>query len=420
MGGLFKKPSAPPAPDYAAAATAQGAANRESALASWQLNNANQVTPWGKKTVTDSSGNPITGDTGYTVTTTLNPADQAMLDQSRTLGSGLLSTGQNLLGSAADKIGAGIRTDTLPPMAYQVDTKGSKQLDYSGLPGAQYSVGDTGDIRNQVENAAWGKYISRAAPLLQAQQSTLDTRLANMGGVTTSPAAMRAQMALRASQGDQVNQAIFDSILQGGNAAEQEQGMRLNAANLWNTQRQGDAGLLSGQVAANNATNQQDVQNAFANANLANASRSQGLNEQAQLQQIPLNQLLAMMNGTQVNSPQFQPVTPTNIQPAPVFAATEAQNQAAQQQYQNQMGGFNNFLSGLAGLGGAAILKSDRRMKSKIIRVGSTPGGLPVYEYDIDGRRERGVMAQDLLILRPAAVLTHPSGYLMVDYAQVS
>jgi len=29
-------------------------------------------------------------------------------------------------------------------------------------------------------------------------------------------------------------------------------------------------------------------------------------------------------------------------------------------------------------------------------------------------------MAQDLLILRPAAVLTHHSGYLMVDYAQVS
>jgi hypothetical protein len=270
-----------------------------------------------------------------------------------------------------------------------------------------------------VENAAWGKYISRAAPLLQAQQSTLDTRLANMGGVTTSPAAMRAQMALRASQGDQVNQAIFDSILQGGNAAEQEQGMRLNAANLWNTQRQGDAGLLSGQVAQNNQVNQQDVQNAFANANLANAARSQGLNEQAQLQQIPLNQLLAMMNGTQVNNPQFQPVTPTNIQPAPIFQGAQAQNQAAQQQYQNQVGQFNNLISGVAGLGSAAII-SDRRLKSKIVRVGATPGGLPVYEYDIMGRRERGVMAQDLLILRPAAVLTHPSGYLMVDYAQVT
>lgn len=417
MGKLFGKPSAPPAPDYAAAATAQGAANRDTALASWQLNNANQVTPWGTRTTAQTGPK----DTDYTVTTTLNPADQAMLDQSRTLSGGLLNLGGNALQNAAGTIGQPIRTDTLPPMSYQVDTKGSKQLDYSGLPGAQYSVGDTGDIRNQVENAAWGKYISRAAPLMQAQQSTLDTRLANMGGVTTSPAAARAQAQLRASQGDQVNQAIFDSILQGGNAAEQEQGMRLAGANLWNTQRQGDAGLLAGQTAANNATNQQDIQNAFANANLANATRSQGLNEQAQLQQIPLNQLMAMLSGTQINSPQFQPVTPTNIQPAPIFAGAEAQNQAAQQQYQNQMGGFNNFLSGLAGLGAAGITKwSDRRMKSRILRVGSTPGGLPLYEYDIGGKRERGVMAQDLLILRPAAVLTHPSGYLLVDYAQVS
>jgi hypothetical protein len=415
--GVFKKPSAPPAPDYAAAATAQGAANRETALASWQLNNANQITPWGTKTTAQTGPK----DTDYTVTTTLNPADQAQLDQSRVLQGGLLNLGGNALSNAAGTIGQPIRTDTLPPMAYQVDTKGQKQLDYSGLPGAQYDVGSTDAIRKQVEDAAWGKYISRAAPLLQAQQSTLDTRLANMGGVTTSPAAARAQAGLRASQGDQVNQAIFDSILQGGNAAEQEQGMRLAGANLWNTQRQGDAGLLAGQVAANNQTNQQDVQNAFANANLANAARTQGLNEQAQLQQIPLNQLMAMLSGTQVNSPQFQPVTPTNIQPAPLMDATIAQGANANQAYQNQVGGFNNFLSGLAGLGAAGITKySDRRLKSKILRVGATPGGLPVYEYDIGGRRERGVMAQDLLILRPAAVLKHPSGYLMVDYSQVS
>jgi hypothetical protein len=417
MGKLFGKPSAPPAPDLAAAATAQGAANKDTALAQFQLNNANQVTPWGTKTLTPPG--PGQPDTAYTVTTTLSPAEQQQLQQSQQLASGLLGTGQNLLGSVGNTLGKPIQTGTLPPMAYQVDTGGSKNLDYSQLPGAQYQVQDPTDIRNQVENAAWGKYISRAAPLMQAQQTNLNTRLANMGGVTTSPGAMMQQMALGRSQGDQVNQAIEDMILQGGNAAQQQQGMELNSANLWNQQRAQDAGLLSGQVAQNNLTNQQNIQNAFANANLANASRSQGLNEQAQLQQIPLNQLMAMLSGTQVNSPQFQPVTPTNIQPAPIFQGAVAQNQANQQSYQNQLGTFNNLLGGAAQLGSAALI-SDRRLKSKIVRVGATPGGLPVYEYDIFGRRERGVMAQDLLILRPAAVLTHPSGYLMVDYAQVS
>jgi hypothetical protein len=413
------KPKAPPAPDLAAAATAQGAANRDTALAEFQLNNANQISPWGTKTLTPPG--PGQPDTAYTVTTTLNPTDQARLDQARTLEGGLLTTGQGLLGNAASTLSNPIQTSTLPPMAYQVDTGGTKNLDYSQLPGAQYQVQSPDAIRQQVENAAWGKYISRAAPLLQAQQSALDTRLANMGGVTTSPGAMTAQAGLQRSQADQVNQAIEDTILQGGNAAEQQQGMELNAANLWNTQRMQDAGLLAGQVAANNATNQQNVQNAFANANLANASRAQGLNEQAQLQQIPLNQLMAMLSGTQVNSPQFQPVTPTNIQPTPILQGQIAQNQANQQQYQNQLGSYNNILGGIGGLGAAAITAwSDRRLKSRILRVGSTPGGLPVYEYDIGGRRQRGVMAQDLLILRPAAVVTHPSGYLMVDYAQVS
>ena len=414
--GLFKKPSAPPAPDYAAAAQAQGAANRETALASWQLNNANQVTPWGSRTVTNAQGQPITGDTGYTVTTTLNPQDQANLNAQRNIESGVLGLAPSLINRATSGLDT-MNPSNLPPMAYQVDANGQKRLDFSQLPGAVYDVGSTDAIRKQVEDAAWNKYITRAAPLMENQTNALNTRLANMGGVTTSPAAMRQQAALRASQGDQVNQAIQDMILQGGNAAQQEQGMRLAGANLFNTSRGADAGLLAQQVGQNNQVTQQDIQNAFANANLANASRLQGLNEQAQLAQMPLNQLMAMLSGTQVNSPQFQPVTPTNIQPAPLFQAAQAQNQAAQQQYQNQLASSNSFLGDLASLGAAGITAwSDRRLKSDIVLIGKTPGGLNLYEYTIFGRRERGVMADEV---PSEMVIMHPSGYLMVDYSKV-
>lgn len=196
--------------------------------------------------------------------------------------------------------------------------------------------------------------------------------------------------------------------------------MRLAGANLWNTARGTDAGLQQGQTAFNNDVNQQGVQNAFANANLTNQSRQQGLNEAAQLRQMPLNELMAMLGGTQVNSPQFQQVAGANIAPAPIFQGAQATGQANQQQYQNQTGMWNNMLQGVTGLGAAGITKfSDRRLKSNLVPVGRTRGGHTIYDYDMAGVRQRGVVAQEVMLTQPGAVTMHPSGYLMVDYAQV-
>jgi hypothetical protein len=346
------KPSAPPPTDYAGAAQAQGAANKETAIAEYQLNNANQDTPWGSTRLTGDPNDP----SSFLKTTTLNPEDQARLDQQRQLQSGLLGLGPAALQTAQNALGSQLNTGNLPPMAYQVDTQGGKNLDFSGLPGQVYDVGDTGDIRNKMENTAWDKYISRAAPQMDRQTNALNTRIANMGGVSTSPGAMQATGGLQMQQGDQMRQAIFDSILQGGNAAEQEQGMRMNAANLWNQGRQADANLLQTQTGFNNTQNQQDISNAFANANLTNASRGQGLQEASNLRQMPINELMAMLSGSQVNQPQFQQMTPTNIQPTPILQGAQLQGQQAQNAYQQQMGASNNMMGGIAGLGSAALM----------------------------------------------------------------
>jgi hypothetical protein len=263
-----------------------------------------------------------------------------------------------------------------------------------------------------MEDAAWGKYIDRAAPLQQQQTEAMQTRIANMGGVTGSEGANKMAGALATQQGDQNRQAIFDSILQGGNAAQQEQNMRLAGANLWNTSRDQDANLLNQQTGFNNTVNQQDITNAFANANLTNATRLQGLNENAQLRQMPLNELMAMLNGTQVQSPAFQPINTTQIAPAPIY-------QAASDQSRNDAASMNALLGAAGTIGSAGITKSDRRLKSNIVRIGTTPKGLPWYEYDLDGRRQQGVMADEVLRVRPDAVHVHADGYLMVDYAKV-
>jgi len=90
------KPSAPPAPDYAAAATAQGTANLETAVANNAMNRVNQVGPNGTISYTVRDGadpmNPQVGD--YTQTTTLDPAQQALRDSSNTIQQSLLNTGQ--------------------------------------------------------------------------------------------------------------------------------------------------------------------------------------------------------------------------------------------------------------------------------------------------------------------------------------
>jgi uncharacterized caspase-like protein len=70
------------------------------------------------------------------------------------------------------------------------------------------------------------------------------------------------------------------------------------------------------------------------------------------------------------------------------------------------------------GFGGHRHAWSDRRLKRDIRRVGASPSGLPVYtfRYLWSSAIYRGVMAQDLLKLRPGAV--HRQGaYYWVDYS---
>ena len=73
---MGKTASAPPTPDFAGAATAQGAANVEAARASAKLSNPNIIGPYGTQTVSYGEG----GNADIpTVTQTLNPAAQATL-----------------------------------------------------------------------------------------------------------------------------------------------------------------------------------------------------------------------------------------------------------------------------------------------------------------------------------------------------
>jgi len=89
-------------------------------------------------------------------------------------------------------------------------------------------------------------------------------------------------------------------------------------------------------------------------------------------------------------------------------------------------GGAGAGAAGAGGAGGFASLfaaMSDKNLKENIEEVGKSESGIPIYHFDYKDKslgefRYEGVMAQDLLELKPEAV-SEKDGYLMVDYSKI-
>lgn len=110
------KSSAPPAPDYEAAAVAQGQENRETARFNAGANRVNQYTPQGSSVWTLRPGadldNPQPGD--YIQTTTLSPEQQSIYDQTAMIDNALLRVAGGQLGRVADTFNTPLDLSGLP------------------------------------------------------------------------------------------------------------------------------------------------------------------------------------------------------------------------------------------------------------------------------------------------------------------
>lgn len=189
---------------------------------------------------------------------------------------------------------------------------------------------------------------------------------------------------------------------------------------------QNQQAALQQQQAALAAQNQQYNQ-LLQGAQFGNTAQQQSLAQQLALRNQPLNEIAGLMAGSQIQMPQFQGYQGSNIAPAPIFAGAQAAGQSATQNYGIQQAAANANTSGLFGLAGAGLgaygmmnaaplAFSDRRLKSYIVRVGTHKTGIGVYEYNIFGNRQRGVMADEVEAIMPEAVILHPSGFKMVNY----
>lgn len=150
---------------------------------------------------------------------------------------------------------------------------------------------------------------------------------------------------------------------------------------------------------------------------LALQGRSQAFNEALAQRSQPINEISALLSGSQIAAPNagFSAVPQTGVGGVDYSGLVQQNYQQQLANRQAAMGG----LFGLAGtLGGAAIM-SDIRTKEDIERIGTLDNGLPVYafNYKSGGPRQIGLMAQDVEKVNPDAVI-EVDGIKYVNYGK--
>ena len=428
--------STPAAPDYTGAANAQAAASKENLMTQNYANRPSIETPFGSQTwQTNSQIDPTTGQSVTAWT------------QKNDFGTG--ENAQNLQNALNAQIESQYRRSDLANQSMgRVQNEYAKPFDYEGLP-AMTTGGTPGEIRTNVADYAPGlntsfnfgdapaaptydtnyrdtvanSLMERMMPVQDYQNRQLQTQLSNQGFKLGSEGYKRGLDELAQRQAAERYNA-FDTA---GNEAQRMYGSQMGARQQgiseamsqgnFNNQALGQAqGLDINAMNAMNAAQGQQFGLNQSYANQQNTLRQQALAEQAQRRGMSLNEMNALMSGQQVQMPNMPQFNQAGISQTPnLMGAMQNTYQANLDAANAKNAGISNAFSGATSLG-SAFAFSDIRLKSNIRRVGTHSVGVGVYEYDIFGHRERGVIAQELQRVRPDLVRQHDSGYLTVNY----
>lgn len=399
------------APDPYATSDAQAKASAEAARVTAALNRADQYTPWGSLTWEQVPG--TFDEAGYNAALKqyeeqqARLADRQQLDGFKGIAGGFLPGifGGGLKAPRREDFMSGNKdrwksTITLDPRQQALlDRQFENSLALGGAENAALGrVNQLGqvnpyqapaggpptaseDYRKQIQDALYGQMTSRLDPRFQQQESDLTARLAAQG-ITQGSQAYDREFSNFGRDRNDAYQSALNNAITGGEQA------------------------VSGQFGRDMSGRQQSV----SEADMAYKNQFAGRNQ-------VLNELSALRTGSQVQTPQFGSTQSGAAVQAPNVEGNIWNSYNAGQAQQAQ--GMNNIL-GLGNLGLAAFTAfSDRRLKSNIVRTGTHPLGIGLYEYDIFGERQRGVMADEVEAVLPSAVSTHPSGFKMVDYSKL-
>lgn len=147
--------------------------------------------------------------------------------------------------------------------------------------------------------------------------------------------------------------------------------------------------------------------------------RGQSVQEILASRNQPLNEITALMSGSQVSQPNFvnTPQTPVSGVDYAGLVSNNYANESAN--YQGMLGGLAGLGGSLAGAGAKMWAASDRRLKEDIRPIGKADNGLTIYAFRYRGEDATtiGFMADEVADIHPAAV-TEMNGYQFVDYDQ--
>lgn len=456
-------PKAPPPPDPVATAAAQSQYNREAAITQANLNRIDQFTPQGNLTY-QQVGKFEDGTPRYSQTQTLSPDEQAKYDQQNQIALSLGGLAGDNITRVTDAQSKPFTYDGMTPLTSSVNAgavpKGGvgipdapnagtlqSDLNYGGLarlPGTD----DFGAEGRRVGDAVYGQATSRLDPQYQQQESDIRSRLAAQGISENSDAYRREMDNFSRAKTDAYNNANYSAIKASGDeqsrifglslAARQQgkdevdtQGNFRNTAVLAGDENQRAAAALAAQLQGQRFSQEGTAQNQqfnqdLTNANLSNATRQQQIQEATYLRNLPLNDIAALLGtGGGVTNPVFNNVAQVGVASPDYQGAVQSnytnQMQAYQAAQANKAAGLGGIMGIAGSLGSAAIMASDRRLKTAIREIGRLANGIATYAFKYIGSsvQQFGVMAQDVLSVVPDAVHTDSSGYLSVDYSKV-
>jgi hypothetical protein len=321
----------------------------------------------------------MTGGGQPTVTQTLTPQAQQTLDSQQRVQTALANLGERGISNAYGTLSqpftptsTDIKKDfggyQAAPLADQYGLAQARTAaDTYGL--AQRQI-DTSGLTQMPTNAginAQQAILARLNPTIEAGDASFRQTLANQGlapGTTAYDAAYRnRQMGIN----DLYNQAALQGINIDMAARQQGLNEQLSQAGLYNTavgQNFGQ-GITADQL-ANAAVGQnfgqgitaqgQQYNQALAKAQFQNTAQQQQLAQDLALRQQPINEVIGLMGGSQIQLPQFQGYQGMSVAPSPTFAGVQAQNQAAMQNYGIQQSGANAGIQGITSLAGMAAM----------------------------------------------------------------
>ena len=389
IGNILSPPKPPPAPDYAGAAQAQGAANVETARLEGRMNRPDVVSPYDITRVTDLP------DDRFLQTYSLTPEYEAQRVKQVGISDAYLDTAGRLLEGLPQE---SFSLANLSPQPGMID-----RSNFAQVP----TMENLNDYATRVETAYYNRAVSRLQPQFQQQEIDLRTQLINAGIPEGTTAYNNAFAELRMAQNDTLQGIAAESIREGQALADAQLGRA--------------TGLRSFQIS--DAASRVAEQERMRDRQLADLllQREVPLSEIATLTGLPA----PATRGGQIADTGLN-VPATSITPPPLFSAAQAQGLDANQRFGTQTAAYGSQMAALGSILGGAVSNpstklSDKTLKKNIKYKSKSKSGLNIYEFEYNWSPQKyiGVMAQEVKKVKPSAVSENIFGHMMVDYSQL-